>query len=119
MIRETKIINRLSSWYFSKKVLPYWAILLMDAVIMFVSVVFTYWVANRSQLTFEHRMPLLTTAAAYALLSWVGARLFRTYAGVLRYSSTVDLIKLAYANCVTYVLALCMSLGKRRSPFRD
>ena len=110
MIRENKIINKLSTWYFSKKVLPYWAILLMDALIMFVSVIFTYWVANRSQVTFEHRMPLFYTAVAFAVLSWVGARMFRTYAGVLRYSSTVDLIKLAYANCVTYVLSLCMML---------
>ena len=110
MIRDNKIIKRLSAWYFSKKVLPYWAILLMDALIMFVSVVFTYWVANRSQVTFEHRTSLFYTAAIFAVLSWVGARMFRTYAGVLRYSSTVDLIKLAYANCVTYVLALCVSL---------
>ena len=111
MMRENRIVNKLSAWYFSKKVLPYWAILLMDALIMFVSVVFTYWVANRSAMTFEHRTQLFYTAVMFAVLGLVGARMFRTYAGVLRYSGTVDLIKLAYANCVTYVLAMCASLA--------
>ena len=29
-----KIINRLTSWYFSKGALPYWLILLIDCVIV-------------------------------------------------------------------------------------
>ena len=73
MIRENRIINKLSAWYFSKKVLPYWAILLMDALIMFVSVVFTYWVANRSQVTFEHSGPMpacFATAAPWTSSNW-------------------------------------------------
>ena len=111
MIRENKLIKKISTWYFSKKVLPYWAILLMDALIMFVSVIFTYWVANRSAMTFEHRVALLSTSAMFGALSWVGARIFRTYTGVLRYSGTVDLIRLGYANAVTYVLAMCASLA--------
>ena len=49
----------------------------------------------------------------YVLLSWVGARIFRTYAGVVRYSSSVDLLKVAYANILTLVLALGVSLLMR------
>ena len=113
MIRESKILKRLSTWYFSKKVLPYWAILLMDAVIVFASVIFTYWVTNRTQITFVNRYSVLCTALMYSLLSWVGAKSFKTYSGVLRYSSTIDLIKLAYANFLTLVLALGCSFAFR------
>ena len=111
MIRESKLIKSFSTWYFGKKVLPYWVILLMDTSIVFVSAVFTYWVTNRTQLLFDNRFAVLGTALLYALLSWVGARLFKTYASVLRYSSSVELTKLAYANLTTMVLALVCSLG--------
>jgi len=106
-------IQKLSRWYFSKRVLPYWCILLGDAFIVFVSCIFTYWVNNRTGLTFENRNILLITAVLYAILSWVGARIFKTYSGVVRYSSFIDLIKLAYANLVTMVLALAVSLIAR------
>ena len=111
MIRESKLIRNFSTWYFGKKVLPYWVILLMDTSIVFVSAVFTYWVTNRTQLLFDNRFAVLCTALLYALLSWVGARLFKTYASVLRYSSSVELTKLAYANLTTMVLALLCSWG--------
>ena len=103
MIRDSKLIKKFSTWYFGKKVLPYWVILLMDTSIVFVSAVFKYWVTSRTQLLFDNRFAVLCTALLYALLSWVGVRLFKTYAGVLRYSSSVDLTKLAYANLTTLV----------------
>jgi FlaA1/EpsC-like NDP-sugar epimerase len=107
MFRSEKLIRKASSWYFNRKVLPYWAILLADAALVFISAVFTYWVAHNSQVTYEHHVALAVSAAAYALISWIGARIFRTYSGVLRYSSFVDLLKLTYAN----ILSLALSLG--------
>lgn len=71
MIRESKLIKKFSTWYFGKKVLPYWVILLMDTSIVFVSAVFTYWVTNRTQLLFDNRFAVLCTALLYALLSWL------------------------------------------------
>ncbi|MBR1593712.1 MAG: polysaccharide biosynthesis protein [Alloprevotella sp.] len=105
----TGCIKKLSNWYFSKRVLPYWAILLLDTTIIFVSAIVIYWLIHRSQVTFENRTSLVCSAAAYALLGWLGARVFRTYMGVLRYSSFVDLLKVIYSNLVTLVLALIVS----------
>ena len=59
---------------------------------------------------FANRFAVLYTALFFSLLSWVGARLFKTYSGVVRYSSFVDLMKVAYANAVTLVLALICTL---------
>ena len=111
---QKAVINKLSEWYFSKKVLPYWAILLADTFIVFISAIFTFFVANKSQIVFEHRTTVIISSLFYALISWVGARCFKTYAGVLRYSSSVDLLKLAYANAVTVLIAIvCTILFKQ------
>jgi len=109
MKQENDIFWRLSNWYFSKKVLPYWAILLVDATIVFLSCLFIYWVVNKSQVTFDHHVELVATSALYAGISLIGARIFRTYSGILRYSSFVDLLKVAYANLVSLGLALGLS----------
>jgi len=109
MIRSEKFIRQASNWYFSRKVLPYWAILLADTAIVFASAIFTYWIANKSQVTYEHHVAVFTTALLYSLISWIGARVFRTYSGVLRYSSFVDLLKLTYANMLSLALALGIS----------
>ena len=111
MVEKDKALKRFFTWYFNKKVLPYWVILLADTVIVFASAVFTYWITNRTQITYEHRTAVFVTSVFYALLSWVGARVFRTYAGVLRYSSFVDLSKVAYANAINMILALCVSVS--------
>ena len=99
-------IKKLSSWFFSKKVLPYWVILLIDTAIVFASCIFTWWVMNWSHLTLEGFKAALLTSLLFSALSWVGARIFRTYSGVLRYSSFVDLLKLVYANAITLGLSM-------------
>ena len=100
------MLTRLMRNFFNRRVLPYWCILLLDAFIVFISCIFCYWVQNRSVVLLTHRDSVLLTSVFYALLSWVGARIFRTYSGVVRYSSLVDLMKVAYANLVNFGLAL-------------
>ncbi len=100
------LFRRLFSWYFGKKMLPYWAILIADAFIVFFSAVFIYWLTNPNHVVLEVHSALFHTALLYALLSWIGAGVFKTYRGVLRYTSSVDLIKLAYANLMSFGLAL-------------
>ena len=104
------IIRKLSNWYFSKRVLPYWVIMLSDAAIVFGCAVLTYWVSSNSQITYDHHQAVFVSAAIYAGISFIGARIFRTYSGVLRYSSFVDLLKLTYANTLSLVLALAVTL---------
>ncbi len=104
------IIKKLSNWYFSKRVLPYWVIMLADASIVFGCAVLTYWVSSNSQITYDHHQAVFVSALIYACISFIGARIFRTYSGVLRYSSFVDLMKLTYANSLSLVLALATTL---------
>ena len=40
MTRSQRILKKVSNWYFSKKVLPYWAVLIADTLIVFLAAVF-------------------------------------------------------------------------------
>ena len=99
-------IVKLVRWYFSKRALPFWCLFVIDLAIVFISVLFIYWVLNRTGVMFEERINVLYTALLYVALSVVGAKLFHTYSGIVRYSSFVDLMKVAYANGLSLVLAL-------------
>ena len=101
--------NKLLSWYFSKQSLPYWCLFLADSLIVLFSGLFTYWAENRTLVMFNHRFAVLYTVLLYVAISWIGARLFKTYLGVVRYSSFVDLMKVAYANLVSAAIVLIVS----------
>ncbi len=103
-------IQRFLNWYFSKQSLPYWCVLMADTVVVFFSTLLTFWVFRKTQTVFNFRFPLLYTALFYSLLSWIGAKTFSTYSGVVRYSSFVDLLRVAYANGLTMVIALVLSV---------
>ena len=101
--------SRLLNWYFNKKSLPYWCLFLVDSAIVFLSGLFTYWVFNRTLNMFDHRYAVLYTCLLNMAISWIGARMFSTYLGVVRYSSFVDLLQVAYANIVSMVFAVIVS----------
>ena len=91
---------KIVSWYFKKNSLPYWCIFLFDCFLMLLSGVFSYWLFNKTNALVEHRFNVLNTLLVYIALSWVGFRLFHTYSGIVRYSSFVDLTKVAWGNLV-------------------
>ena len=103
------LLKKISSWYFSRRVLPYWCVLLADTVIVFVSCAIVYWLSNRSDITFTNRWAVLYSCILYAVLSWIGSRVFKTYSGVVRYSSFVDLLKVAYASLLSMVVCVGVS----------
>ena len=109
-MRNNSFVKRIFGGYFKKTVLPYWAVLFADATIVFLASLFTYWIAHPSFIITGGRLSVFCTALLYALLSWVGACFFKTYRGVLRYSSSADLVKLGYAGLTSLVLAVGLSL---------
>ena len=99
-------IERIFHYYFGKRVFPYWCVVLADIFIVFVSTAFVYWAFHRTGVTYEHRFELFYTMLLYSLLSVISARVFHTYSGVVRYSGFVDLLKVVYANALTFGLAI-------------
>ena len=102
-------IKKLIEWYFSKNSLPYWCILLCDIFIIFLSSIFTYWVFRKTQLLLDNHLAVFCTAVFYGAIGLIGARIFHTYMGIMRYSSFVDLVNVAYANMLSMVIAIVLS----------
>jgi FlaA1/EpsC-like NDP-sugar epimerase len=67
--------------------------------------VLTYWIFNDAVTLFENTLQVINTVMIFVLLSIPGFRIFHTYSGFMRYSSFVDLMRVAYCNGVTFVLA--------------
>ena len=90
-------IRKIVDSYFSKRMFPYWCVLLLDSAILFLSGVFVYWCFNRGTALQLNFWPL-----TYLMLLCVGVHfiffaIFRTYSGIIRYSSFNDLIRVAQA----------------------
>ena len=101
-----KTASDLINWYFSKKSMPYWCILLIDCLIVLGAGLLTYAMFHDIEAAANKFGKLLLTLGTYTAVSIIGFRLFHTYAGIIRYSSFVDLQRVAYANFVSMLLVI-------------
>ena len=105
------MIPRITNWYFSQKALPYWMVLALDCLI----VMFSGYVAKYFEvggLEFARLFWPMTYGILISILLYaVSFRLFRTYAGILRYSSFIDLQHVAFATFVGSVLTYIASFA--------
>jgi FlaA1/EpsC-like NDP-sugar epimerase len=103
-----KPVERVLSWYFSRNALPYWGIIILDFAILMVAGLLTCWLFVFRKTDEVDVLILLRTLVMYALPGFVGARMFHTYSGIIRYSSFVDLARVFYANCISLAIAYLM-----------
>ena len=101
-------IKRLLEWYFSKKALPYWAILVFDSLICYFSGIFVFWLYYHGAITFDNIALLTKTICVYMIFNFIGFRVFRTYSGIIRYSSFVDLLRVSFAMLLSSTIAELM-----------
>lgn len=95
---------KLFHWYFSRKALPYWGIFLFDCLIVFLSGLLIYALNNGVYNTLSNFWLLAGSWGIYTLFYIVGFRMFRTYSGILRYSSFVDLQRIGFAVLAGLIL---------------
>ncbi len=98
--------STISRWYFSKQSLPYWCIFAIDCVIVFLSAMFICTINNSVFFTIENFWKLCATLGVYTLCYVIGFRAFHTYSGIIRYSSFVDLQRVASGVLVGMILAI-------------
>ena len=92
-----RTIRELADWYFSKRTFPYWCVLLLDSLIVFLTGVFIYWCFNRGAALQQNFWPLTRLLLLCVCVHLVFFASFRTYSGIIRYSSFGDLLRVAYA----------------------
>ena len=108
--------DKILNWYFTKNSLPYWCIFLIDCAIIMFSGALVYWVFNKMDAMYEHTFQIINTLVCFVLLSIPAFRIFHTYAGFMRYSSFVDLMRVVYGNALSLGLVLLAQFGMERLP---
>lgn len=106
----SKVFNQFFNWYFSRGALPYWCLMAFDSLI----VMFSGYIAKYIELGalgFIEQFWLITRALLVSILLFLFAfRLFRTYSGVLRYSSFVDLVRISSAMILGAFLTFLLGI---------
>lgn len=105
------MISKISNWYFSRKALPYWCILILDCMIVLGADMLVYALNNGTLHTVQAFTPLTGTFCFYLLFYLVGFRLFHTYSGVIRYSSFIDLQRVGFAMLIGLFLSAVCKYG--------
>ena len=105
------VFQNLARWYFSRRALPYWGILLLDSLIVMAAVVLVVILTEGVTSTIMHRHHLALATMVYLLCYLVGFRALHTYSGVIRYSTFVDLQRVAFGNIIGMGLSFAMRWG--------
>ena len=111
-----KLIDKLFYWYFKRNSLPYWCILLLDLIIVYMSTFFVFWLSHRGAYTQQHFYYLNHVLGIYLLVCLVFFRLFHTYSIFVRYSSFIDLQRVAYANFCSMMTCWLLHYPIKRIP---
>lgn len=111
-------IRKIVDSYFSKRTFPHWCVLLLDSAILFLSGVFVYWCFNRGTALQLNFWPL-----TYLMLLCVGVHfiffaIFRTYSGIIRYSSFNDLIRVELAMGCSALAVIAVHFFTNSCPSR-
>lgn len=96
--------------YFSKGALPYWFILFIDSFIVVAAGLFAQLLYARYFDIFANTSVVIVSMCCYLLAYLIGFRIMHTYSSIIRYSSFVDLYRLAMANLIGVAIVLFASL---------
>ncbi|MBM6992004.1 MAG: polysaccharide biosynthesis protein [Prevotella sp.] len=99
------VFRKLIDWYFTKNALPYWSILVVDCIICYFSGILVFWFYYRGAITLGNIVLLSKTILVYMCFNFIGFKVFHTYSGIIRYSSFVDLQRVAYAMALSCAIA--------------
>ena len=95
--------KKLSDWYFSRKVLSYWCILVMDCAAVYVSGLFVYYLQHGGVELAQHFWQVTFGLGVCLIVYIIAFVAFHTFHGVMRYSSFVDLHRVAYSTAIAGV----------------
>lgn len=95
--------------YLTSRVLPIWTILLIDVFIVTLSTILAYALRVDFKSAFLDAQILTSTIIISILVNVVFFRIFKTYSGVLRYSSFVDILRIFASLAAAYAVLIILS----------
>lgn len=102
-INVKELLRKISNWYFSRKALPYWCILVMDCMAVYVSGLFVYYLQHGGLELAQYFWQVTFGLGLCLIVYIISFFAFHTYNGVMRYSSFVDLHRVAYSTALASV----------------
>ena len=105
------LFRKVVDWYFSNKALPYWCILLLDCVIVAFSTYVGHYIELGGDIFAGHFWSITRGILLGLVLFVVSFRAFHTYSGIVRYSSFIDLQRVATASFIATVAFWLLGLA--------
>lgn len=101
------LLQKISKWIFSRGALPYWCILVYDSITVVASGYFVYYLQHGFQDLVENIGRASFGIGICFAVYIIAFILFHTFNGVLRFSSFIDLRRVAYST-FTASFAVCV-----------
>ena len=105
------LFRKVVDWYFSNKALPYWCILLIDCVIVAFSTYVGHYIELGGDIFAGHFWNMTRGILLGLVLFVISFRVFHTYSGIVRYSSFIDLQRVATASFIATVAFWLLGLA--------
>ena len=105
------LFRKVVDWYFSNKALPYWCILLLDCVIVAFSTYVGHYIELGGDIFAGHFWSITRGILVGLVLFVVSFRVFHTYSCIVRYSSFIDLQRVATASFIATVAFWLLGLA--------
>ena len=105
------LFRKVVDWYFSNKALPYWCILLLDCVIVAFSTYVGHYIELGGDIFAGHFWSITRGILLGLVLFVVSFRVFHTYSCIVRYSSFIDLQRVATASFIATVAFWLLGLA--------
>ena len=106
----TRIFRKIANWYFRKKALSYWMLLFFDCFVVFLSGLLSYVLFNGIENLSHSFLRLCLTLLIYLIPFIIGFQIMRTYRGVFRYSTFIDLYRVILGNLIGAVIIFLLRL---------
>ena len=107
------LFTEVSDWYFSRKSLPHWGILTLDCIIVFFACIVGRYFELDGDIAVDSFASIALGAIICVVLYAISFRVFRTYKGIIRYSSFVDLQRIALSTLLGAMLSLVVWYATR------
>jgi len=92
------LINKIKIHLFTLNYLPLWMVFFMDIFLTLFSSVFTFFIVKSLSVTFFSSMDLISEFIIILFAHAIFFFTFKTYSGIIRYSTFIDGLKLLYAT---------------------
>ena len=104
------LIKRICNWYFSRNALPYWCILALDCTAVFISGLLVAYIMHGGLWLVQHFWPVTLGLLCSLIVFIIAFVVYHTFRGVMRYSSFVDLTRLALSTATSCLVVSLLQI---------